>query len=586
MIKYLELKERQLYDFIIHNEDIKNILNDEEFKEYLLKPENHYCFVWLVQDLSYSDLKLLLDNNYLEKIIKCDKYAIDKFNAIINSKNEVLLSANDKILEFIILNCESLYFVFSSFGIEIAEKLLDLIITKSEDKLFCLKYFNKNVQEMLFTVENIERLNKIPSFYNIFLTLSSNAILKLMKFENYKDIIRTLNKEQLINFTSKMKNIDFTKYLINDNLFLHNIASIEDPNYYRNVVNNLLINNYEIVEKIENYRLNYIKNLFNQIDNNGIFEIYKNLKNYIFKNGIDSKIYDKVPKEIIYSDFTDDDLLKLSNKRKFELLCEVYFKDYAKNVIFNLREIMKYDNYNIISEKRKKLYNMFLKFNELSQNEIDLLIENINKEDYSAILYEDIRNIKNATYNSYNDQFIKLDISTDLYSKKLSFENDIDVYYLDGQDFVACVHCGYFSRKDYNNKTISLSLIGTENIGVFDEDNLILGFNYLMPDKIMHVYNADSYTSKEEGSSRINKIYDAHDLLKQTYKYNEVLYSQKNSKNLSADYVVCMDKIDEESLSYAKSENIPILVINTKKYIISKGIVEEEDYQDSYIVRR
>ena len=132
----LELKE-----FVIRNINKKGILQDNQFKEYLLKSENHYAFVWLVQDLDIENVKLLLDNDYLEKIIAFDSRASDKFNAIIDSKNEIFLSVKEEILEYI-LDSNNLYFLFSRFNIEVADKLFDLIITKKVDKLSSFKYFN------------------------------------------------------------------------------------------------------------------------------------------------------------------------------------------------------------------------------------------------------------------------------------------------------------------------------------------------------------------------------------------------------------------------------------------------------------
>ena len=331
----LELKE-----FVIRNIDKKEILQDDEIKEYLLKAENHYAFVWLVQELDIENVKLLLDNNFLEKIIAVDSRASDKINAIIDSKNEIFSSVNDNILEYI-LDCNNLYFLFSYFNIEVADKLFNLIITKKVDKLSSFKYFNPDIQEKLLTIENIEKLNSIPAFLYMISSLSGKAILKLLPFENYKEVIRNFSKDSMIAFTENMRNTDFTSYILNDNSFILSIATLEDPNYYRHIINNLLYNNYELVDKIEKYRLKYIQNQFNMINENGIFENYEYIKNYVIKNGIDSTIYNKIPRDMfLFEDFTDDNLLKLTNRRKFEMLCDIYFKDYARNVLFNLKSMV------------------------------------------------------------------------------------------------------------------------------------------------------------------------------------------------------------------------------------------------------
>ena len=100
----------------------------------------------------------------------------------------------------------------------------------------------------------------------------------------------------------------------------------------------------------------------------------------------------------------------------------------------------------------------------------------------------------------------------------------------------------------------------------------------------MHVYNKDSYTNGQIGTNRINKIYKPHELLENTYFYNEILYSEK-SYQLIPDYVICIDDINAESYNYANENKLPIVIINSSKYKISRNYTDDIDYRDTYLTR-
>lgn len=584
MKEYLNYSEVKLRDYVINSLNKEQILSDNEFKNYLLEEKNHYAFVWLVQDLNEKNAQILIDNEYMEKIIDTDKKSAYKFNAILCSKGDLLLNASDKVIKYI-LEENYLNSFLSYLSKEVTLKLLDYIISKDSDKINMLAYFGNCLEDILNT-EKIEKLGRIKGFDKVFFTLSPSVILKLLKIDMYKDLVCNLNMYDMLNFSTRISSVSIQNIFLDNNRFLLNVATIENPNYYRNIIDNLSVNNYLLVDRIEKYRKIYIESQFKS-EENGIFSYYTDLLDYINTKGIDSKIYDKVPVEFFNGslfELTDEKLRQLTFKRKFEMLCDLYFKDYARNVLFNLKEIMRaIGNKDIIPMSRKTLYNKFLHFNELSNEEINGLLLNATSSNYSELLYDDIRTVKEVTYNSYNDQFLKLNKDNKIYNKDLSDKYNVDIYMLSGEPFLACVHCGAFTRTDFDNETISLSLIGTENTGVYSDNNLILGFDYLNPNRIMHVYNRDSATSGKYGTNVINKIYDGHELLKQTSSYNEILYKQKDFGNLVPSFVVCFNDIDERSYNYALNNKLPIVVIDSKKYNQNERLsFDMERYQTSY----
>ena len=173
---------------------------------------------------------------------------------------------------------------------------------------------------------------------------------------------------------------------------------------------------------------------------------------------------------------------------------------------------------------------------------------------------------------------LNLNERKELYDKEKSISS-VSVYKLDGEDFVSCVHCGTLNQKFKD--TISLSIIGSNHIGVFNPDGIIFGFNNISSDKIIHSFNTDSFTNGKFGTDRVNKIYDVHDLLKETKSCNEILYDTKRDP-IKPSYLVCFDNINEESYICSVNNNLPILLINSKKYNKNNGMYETDKYQESY----
>ena len=80
-MNFYNYKGELLKEYVIKNKT-DELLNNDELRSYLLQNENHYAFVWLVQDLDEKSKSILLNNKYLEEIIDKDDKALYKFNAI------------------------------------------------------------------------------------------------------------------------------------------------------------------------------------------------------------------------------------------------------------------------------------------------------------------------------------------------------------------------------------------------------------------------------------------------------------------------------------------------------------------------
>ncbi len=572
---------QDLTNYVLNSENIIDILRNKEFLEYILEPDNHYAFVWLLDGLKNKGLANKFLNPYFLDRLTTDERSYDKYNAIISYCPDVLESANDKAIKFLIKN-SNLHFMFDNLSLIVANKMLDYLILNDNNRINVLANLSTKVQVGLFNSSNMEKILGLKDFEMYFLNFCPGVIIKLFEHKKYSDLMLNLDKEGLYSLSLKFLNYEVPACVSNNKKLINVIASIEDPSYYRNIIKNFMSKNYNLVEKLEKKRKKYVDNLVSTINGDGIFEEYISLRNYIVKNKIDEKIYNRLPYEL-HDDMSDDKLKKITLKRIFENICDLFFKDYPKNVLINMKQIISFldaSKQSVIPIDRRRIYDLILNFNILSLNDIKALYKVLCKyENLDALLYEDLRNCKNKSYDIFNDAFLKIGESKNLKNETLSKTYGLDVYLLNGEDFTSCIHVGCF--QNYSLKgTISLSVIGTDCIGTFYKEDIIVGFEHLSPDNIMHMYSADSYTVGKYGSNRVNGIYIPKSFLSQTSNYNEILYSEKDNKTLRPSYVVCKDEIDPESVEYAKMYGLPIVLINTKKYLISSACDKQENYQN------
>ena len=584
MCSFKSYKNEELVNYVINNPKVESILTDEEFLNYILKPENNYAFIWLLYGL-HDNKKLtnaFLNKTFLSEILN-DKLAVNKYEAILSQSAYVLEDANEDVISFLI-NTNKLYYSFTYLNLVVANKLLDYIVEKDNDKAFVLAKLSTKVQDGLFNPTNMEKLLKLESLKGCCLSFAPSVIVKLFEHKEYKNLILNLSQDKFDYLASKFENYEIPAYIQNNKELIKALSSVENPSYFRSIVNHLKINNFVLANTLEEERKNYVQDLFNTLNNDGVFQKYIDFYNYLSNNGINYNMYNSLPAELHLNNLDNNALKMVTKKRLFENMCDLFFKDYPKNVLLNIKQVMnflKFSKEELVPSERKIIYNLILNFGDLSINEIKELYKNLSKTPFlSSLLYEDIRNCRDRSYQLFNESFLKLKNSSNLKDEMLSKKTGLDVYVLDGSDFTACVHVGKIS-KESPKKTISLSIIGSKCIGTFYYDDVIVGFEHLVPNRIMHVYKSDSYSSGIDGTVKVNEIYTPDALLRQTASFNEVLYNEMSNGVLLPSYVVCKDEIDLKSIDYAKENNLPIVLLNTKKYYINFYQSKDEDYQQS-----
>ena len=127
---------------------------------------------------------------------------------------------------------------------------------------------------------------------------------------------------------------------------------------------------------------------------------------------------------------------------------------------------------------------------------------------------------------------------------------------------------------------ISLSLINNEKFDYFNNHtpSVILGFNNLIVDNFVHVYNSDSFSfykrNENDVSRKENKLYTPKSLIDNTKGYNEIVYQVRTDNNkyyktreMVPSYVIVFDNnITSLDVEVAKKFNVPIINIDREKY--------------------
>ena len=108
-------------------------------------------------------------------------------------------------------------------------------------------------------------------------------------------------------------------------------------------------------------------------------------------------------------------------------------------------------------------------------------------------------------------------------------------------------------------------------MSVFIENNIIFGYQNILIDHIMHIFENDACSNSFVGGTPyINRIRDLNFLLK-NQKMNEIQIKNQELENnkyqrQKPSFIVCFDNIDEKSLEASKKLQIPIVIINRLKY--------------------
>ena len=256
------------------------------------------------------------------------------------------------------------------------------------------------------------------------------------------------------------------------------------------------------------------------------------------------------------------------------------------------------------------------------------VLEKIDCNEILNVYYENfIGKIRQLYGKDISSNLTKLDSLIE--NNKLNYignKNSVDIYELEEGNFMFLVHGmveitvnneiirriyktnpiinnpSLWNLMDKNNGSfiISTSLISQDGLYFYsnsefidDFSDVIYGFDELNYKDIRCISNSDGKTPHDVGidvySGMNEKMYLANDLINNTFcdfglygfDYNEVAFKRykEDGTVISPNFIICIDKINKKSIEHAKYHKIPILIINTKKYIEKY----KKEYQDAKI---
>ncbi len=417
---------------------------------------------------------------------------------------------------------------------------------------------------------------------------------------NLEEILKVLSSREVV---YEKKNIhDF--FMKNYSPTLGNIIlKINNPVIFERFTN---IMQYTIdVSQLDKQR-DFItkKVLFDEIDEKKeMFSFFNNLtpNNYQDYWFTDNELMD-IKMGIKNNNF-DEVLRNIANKWLDEYIIYYFFHDNYYNFLVNLNQMLRYlrnIKIDLVDSEHLAFYVDCYNISKMSFKEKVAFFKNNYQKDFiQSMFYDDMRIVKNHSYESLINSSLKISESKNLYNEKLSHELGIPVYYLNGEKFNAIVRCiipnNGHSKEDYDKYVYSrkdkdyysFSYIGDKNINSIRGNSYTLLYSDINPDYIAHIYHDDASSSnllheKHFVTDKFNEIHTPESLTRDTKYYNELVI--KNGEDgIKPSAVVCYDEITKEEIELAKEYQLPILLINSKKYHQEEGYTDFDDY-DTYSI--
>lgn len=590
---------------------LTNPLIKEKLTPYILEQYvNDTSLKKLKQKLTVSEIMSLLDlqsiNEFYNKCIFEYKNSFEKykiFSYLCTNKKEsitlvnYLLTNNELFLEFII-NITFYKDVFNYIDTELILKIILKLYSLNNEKYlyFFVTYLNVDTQKELIDANLDDNL-----LVNITGYLKAESIKYL--FFSDKRINYLFPK---INIMELIKNDTiFPNEILNNKKFF-NMLKTNSLVIFRKTINNLEKNN--LPEPIENHINKYYEELLNSYNEEyDMFNDYVYVINLIHRLNktvnFNSYILDREA-SIIYNNYLNNKELNIINEYKkltslklSEIIIDYLFQDNIYNVWFNIKEMFRFnDKFHLLDLNKEEFYTTILNFDELSNKDKIKFYHTYKNENINLMFYEDLRNTKDKSYEFINNQLFNYNNYN--INLKLSLKYKTNIYDLRDQEFFMLVR----GEKCHQETTSSLrncySIISNENTSVFGSGTItIYGYNNIDVDRVLHVYESDSYSldlneKKVISRIKVNRIMTPKELCNGSSWYSEIqIINQKDANGFYAakrpDYIVAINYINQEDVYESKRLNIPIVLI--KKQLLEKNKMidvkltkDEEEYIDEY----
>lgn len=548
-------------------------------------------FRWLFNMIDIDDFFTVLDYDTIHDFYKNHDGEYKLFVCLMEKEK-------DKTIEYI-LNDDNLFKEFVSISDTIYSTLADVdyediakMIYKMEDMnlidagkglqfLSCIGSDNQaKLLDENFKDETIVKVLFRFSGENIssFFENDNRAVYLFDKFPNIVNFVNNkvkFNREILLNdkFFDKLKSDSFID-------FRKNINALEVNNDY-------LI----IKKKLDKY----YKELLNEYDSDsGLFKVYDEIINnpsLMYEYRANSFIYSNDIRMIFlkyksYDEngnicFVDLDNLKIELKREVsrkisEVVVDALFCDNIYNVWLNIKEMLRYnskldDKDKILDNDKIEFYQMILDFDKVSCKDKINLFDRLYDRDISFSFYDDLRRLKDISYDMIKKDLI--DLSN--YDDKV-IPDDIDgvkVYDLSDSKYTMLVRRQELYKDKSNNRRNCYSIISDENSDTYGhgEGGIIYGYNSFDNDTVIHMleqdaFSGDVYGSNKDVSRYVNRIMTSKELVNGSSWYSEIelVNLQNGNKEYDVkkpDFIVTYDGVRDKDVMESKRLNIPIVII-------------------------
>ena len=380
------------------------------------------------------------------------------------------------------------------------------------------------------------------------------------------------------------KTINDTAYCT-DITYLNNYIKNKEKQIIENFNPNVLMPPFqELFTYFKNYKIEEIK--LEQYPEYDYSNSYKYKREFIrCAQKISDKVIEKI--ENIYSESGLDSVLeymkKSSEKSLSNYIIDYHFEENYHNIMIDVRELLNfyYKGEIVIPKERIELYNKISNIDWLlpeEKLELHSILKNYNMIE---LFYEDMAMARRIVAESIKEYSLSSQTIKQYKDEELSKKYGVDVYNMDGEPFFGIVKSGTHS-KDKLPTGHSYSLIGNGCLAVYSDNNAYLyNSDDMNPEQLVHVFPFDSFTyyhpfeEVTTGTNRVNTLSMPNEILNTSFSYNELLILEKGSNETDIDQsipelkriaVYCIDKITEQDVINAKTENIGIILVNSRKY--------------------
>lgn len=536
-----EIRNSNEYKFfvVLCENDINNTIlwilqNDNLFKEFFMKVDNFYSM--------FCDL----DYDLIVKII----YKLDEYRDYFHDKGYDFLSLINKDNQKALLG--------ENFSDDIILKLIGYF------NIDTLSYFFLNDQR---SIDLFEKIPNINGYINSGVKFN-DSILSSQRF---------FNRLKSSSFVIFRKNINTVETYNNPIMIEQKLKKYYDE----------LISSYDSEEDMFGEYWGVLNNpslLYNYYDKDTFifsYDIVLLFEKYLSCDD-DDNLYFKDRDALIQ-------ILKMETSKKIsEVVIDALFSDNIYNVGINIREMIRYNNKldkndKALDDDRVAFYKMILGFDNISSKDKIKLFNEFKDRNFSLTFYDDLRKLKDASYDMIKNDLLDLSKYSDKVSSIDCERTQCLVYDLRDSKYTMLVR-SKFPHKDKSNKRRNCySIISDENNNTFDQgednDKIIYGYNSFLNDRVIHMleqdaFSSDAYNDNKDVSNYVNRIVSKDELVLGSDCYSEVELvniQDENGKyiNQKPDFIVVYDNIRDIDITESKRLNIPIVII--RKNILDKN---------------